>query len=276
MGTLRGGNGGEQPPENGSGGVPELPPEWGFIVIPDDASALDGEASTIRRQLRRQRRRDTWRRRLHLRPARPRAEDAVPSLGVPLIIMVIAVLATLTSLFAVAWPDRTGPRRGTATGDAAKPVVLPGLILTDRAGKAVRIRDNVPAAVLLVDGCDCDRLIADTVREANAGTYVLVVTTPGASASGSAPASPPPSPNVSPPPVPPAPSASPSVSVSAPPGVHLRHLIDVKGELRTAVGGLPAPGGGAVMLVATDWSVVWVRNGPVTIADFRDDLKQLR
>ena len=55
MGTLSGGNGGEQPPNGGgsSDGVPELPPEWGFIVIPDDAAELEGEAGEVRRQLRR-------------------------------------------------------------------------------------------------------------------------------------------------------------------------------------------------------------------------------
>ena len=42
MGSLRGDNGGERPPEGG--GLPDLPPEWGTIVIPDDASALEAIA----------------------------------------------------------------------------------------------------------------------------------------------------------------------------------------------------------------------------------------
>ena len=47
MGTPRGGNGDEQPPGGGGpfDGVSGMPPEWGPVVIPDDASALDTEAA---------------------------------------------------------------------------------------------------------------------------------------------------------------------------------------------------------------------------------------
>src|SRR5882757_954099 len=104
MGTLRGDNGGGERPQEG-GGLPDLPPEWGTIIIPDDAAALDGEGSSIRRQFRRAALRRRWRRRLHLpaEPARLTADDS-PGLAVPLLIMSIAVIATLVSLFAVAWP----------------------------------------------------------------------------------------------------------------------------------------------------------------------------
>jgi hypothetical protein len=100
MGTLSGGNGGWPPEE-----LPDLPPEWGTIVIPDDASELARDATRVRRELRREARQRTWRRRLHLPPARPRSpgEDA-STLGVPLLVISIAVIATLTSLFAIAWP----------------------------------------------------------------------------------------------------------------------------------------------------------------------------
>ncbi len=61
MGTLRGDNGGGRPPDGG--GLPDLPPEWGTVVIPDDLTELDDEAAVIRRDFRRQARRNRWRRR---------------------------------------------------------------------------------------------------------------------------------------------------------------------------------------------------------------------
>jgi hypothetical protein len=100
MGTLSGGNGGWPPEE-----LPDLPPEWGTIVIPDDASELAGESTRVRRELRREARRSTWRRRLHLASPPPRSPgEDTSTLGVPLLVISIAVIATLTSLFAIAWP----------------------------------------------------------------------------------------------------------------------------------------------------------------------------
>src|SRR5215475_9351092 len=165
MGTLRGDNGGERPP-NGDG-LPNLPPEWGHVVIPDDASELETEAVLVRKQLRRQVRGDRWRRRFGLRP-RPRAAGERPhALGLPLLIMAIAIIATLTSLFAIAWPSR--PRqtagnpvaRAPARAAASEPVVA-DVTLTDPTGAPVRLRDLLPAVVLLVDGCACADLVAGT------------------------------------------------------------------------------------------------------------------
>ena len=34
--------------------VPDLPPEWGEVVIPDDLAELDAEAEAVRRELHRQ------------------------------------------------------------------------------------------------------------------------------------------------------------------------------------------------------------------------------
>src|SRR5690348_4581692 len=117
MGTLRGDNGGERPP-NGDG-LPNLPPEWGHVVIPDDASELADEAVLVRKQLRRQVRRDRWRRRLGLRPRPSVPGEHQRALGLPLLIMAIAIIATLTSLFAIAWPSR--PRQSTGNPAARAP-----------------------------------------------------------------------------------------------------------------------------------------------------------
>ena len=145
MGTLRGDNGGGERPQDG-GGLPDLPPEWGTIIIPDDAGALDDEGTSIRRQFRRAAIRRRWRRRLHLRPEPiGRTGDDPPGLAVPLLIMSIAVIATLVSLFVVAWPRRNpngtpqlappSPGRG---GDSA------GLSLFDPGGAPVPMRDLTP------------------------------------------------------------------------------------------------------------------------------------
>src|SRR3954463_12808252 len=49
MGTRRDGNGNGWPPD----GLPDLPPEWGTVIIPDDLSELAEESSRVRRELRR-------------------------------------------------------------------------------------------------------------------------------------------------------------------------------------------------------------------------------
>jgi hypothetical protein len=104
MGTLSGGNGGGWPSDE----LPELPPEWGTIVIPDDASELTREATRVRRELRWRARELRWRRRLHLPQGNPRPHDEdIPALGVPLLVILIATIATLTSLFVIAWPTRS-------------------------------------------------------------------------------------------------------------------------------------------------------------------------
>ncbi|NJC73866.1 hypothetical protein HC031_29750 [Planosporangium thailandense] len=115
MGTLRGGNGGGWSPDE----LPELPPEWGPVVIPDDPAELAREASKVRRELRWEARRLRWRRRLHLPAPRSRTEDAA-ALGVPLLVVLIATIATLTSLFIISWP-RTPPRPELRPSAVASP-----------------------------------------------------------------------------------------------------------------------------------------------------------
>jgi hypothetical protein len=183
MSTLGGGNGDGWPPEGGgqSDGLPGLPPEWGSVVIPDDPAELAEEAAEVRRELRRQARRRAWRRRLGLPPRAP-GEEAQPSLGLPLLIMSIAVIATLTSLFAVAWPGRNNhagigpqtPRDASVTAPTAETV--PDLALADATGALVRLTAVTPAAVLLVDGCAaCDDLVTATATAAPDPVTVLVV-----------------------------------------------------------------------------------------------------
>jgi hypothetical protein len=182
MGTL-GDNGGNRPPDNGGqpDPVPDLPPEWGVIVIPDDPAELAEEAASVRRQLRREARSDRWRRRLHL-PRRGSTDDNA-AVGIPLLIMTIAVLATLTSLFAVAWPgSRPVPKIGTETsaGQTVQTPAVPAapavdVPLTDLAGGTARLRDTLPAVVVLVDGCQCHDLLAAVAAAADPSVTVVAV-----------------------------------------------------------------------------------------------------
>jgi hypothetical protein len=282
MKTPRGGNGDEQPPSGGGpfDGLSGMPPEWGPVVIPDDPSALDAEAQVIRKEFRRDARRYRWRRRLRL--SAPRTREA-PSLGVPLAIMAIAVVATLISLFAVAWP---GSYQGGPNGDAvttrARPLTLPDLTLLDTDGVPVRIRDAAPAVVLLVDGCRCEGVIANLTGTVDPRLGVLVVTTPDPNASASA--GPPGAGPGGNPSAGSSPNAGSSPSArstgTAPVGVRVRRLLDPAGALRASVPGLasPLPGPtahGTLLLVSSDWAVVQVVPTTVPMSELKSDLDKL-
>ncbi len=162
MGDLRPNNGGGMPPEDGSGAhrgdLPDFPPEWGTIVIPDDAAELDDEAAALRRELRRETRRTRLRQAFGLAPA---GADA-PSLGVPVVIMAVAVITTLLSLFVVTWDHRPSATAPVAPDGASAPatnIPLVNVTLADAAGARVQLGNVLPAVLLLVSGCDCADLI---------------------------------------------------------------------------------------------------------------------
>lgn len=195
MGDSRPDNGAGWPPDDGAGGLPELPPEWGTIVIPDDASELDDEADDIRRELRREARR----RRLRTLLGRHRADDQ-PTLGIPLMIMGIAILTTMISLFVVTWgrigtpfPTATPSAPDHTTSTTANPAAsdsgsapdssstssprtgLAQLVLRDESGGPVRLGNLLPAVILLVDACRCPGLVLDVAARAPAGVRVIAV-----------------------------------------------------------------------------------------------------
>lgn len=175
MGSLREGEGDGRPPPD-KGGLPDLPPEWGKVVVPDDLAELDREAAEFRKERRRASRAANWRRRMGLAP-RSENPDA-PPVGVPLIIMSIAIIAALTSLFAITLSTRTSPNSSappstTPTAAAAQQMI--DLALSDNTGQTVRIRDNLPAVILLLDGCACADLIAGAAAAAPANVNVIAV-----------------------------------------------------------------------------------------------------
>lgn len=191
MGENRPDNGGVIPPDEGgnahSDGLPALPPEWGTIIIPDDASELDAEAAAVRRELRL---RGT---RSRSRPGEPAAEllpgREQPSFAVPVVIMVVAVLTTLVSLFVAAWGRPAQPLPGatlttSAAQDAPAPesgagagrgTALGEVRLVDPAGGALRLADLLPAVILFVDDCACGQLVLDVARIVPAGVTVVAL-----------------------------------------------------------------------------------------------------
>ncbi|MEO3925393.1 hypothetical protein ABGB07_16210 [Micromonosporaceae bacterium B7E4] len=178
---------GDGRPDNGPfDGVPDLPADWGRIVIPDDPAELAAEAAQVRRELRLQARRDGWRRRLGL----PTTTAGPAPLRLSLLIMSVALLATLTSLFAITWPSPHRPvttgrstpgNPGTSTNPgsptAAAGQSLPALDLVGENGRVVPLRSLLPAVIILIDGCACDEHLDAAVRAVPPGVAVVAVST---------------------------------------------------------------------------------------------------
>jgi hypothetical protein len=177
MGDVRPDNGGGVPPEEGGSHpqhLPGFPPEWGPVIIPDDASELDDDALALRRELRRTGRRSRLRSVLGIPNT---GGERPPSLGVPVVIMAVAVLTTLVSLFVVTWgrqPSQPSPpvASGTRQVNGAR---LGDLVFADAAGTQVRLGQLFPAVLLLVDDCVCEPLILDVAAQAPAGVTVVPV-----------------------------------------------------------------------------------------------------
>jgi hypothetical protein len=259
MGTLRDDNGGGERPQDDDG-LPDLPPEWGTIIIPDDPGALDDEGTSIRRQFRRATIRRRWRRRLHL-PAEParRATDDSPGLAVPLLIMSIAVIATLVSLFAVTWPGHTPHTTPHLTPASSPPVVsLAQLSVFDPAGVAIPLKNLTPAVILLVDGCSCEKLITGTVNAVAARapsvappggpnpTSVLIVAT-----------------------------RAPTLPSGLNEAVRVRAVADPNNSLRAAVPALANDRTSAAVLVAADGTMIRALRAVTSADDFATDLPRL-
>lgn len=254
MGTS-GGDGGGWPPDGGGppDDLPELPPEWRSLVVPDDPAALADEAAAVRRELRRQRR--AARRQRLRRPSR--AGRGGPRLTY--IILVIAVLVTLASLFAAPWQGRPRPQvpprtTGTGTTTGTTGWELPALELVAADGGTVPLRGTLPVVILLIDGCRCTDLIVATAQ-ARTDLAVLTVTAGRA-----------------------APGFSPPASTPVPvrvPGAQVRHLIDPTGELRASLKLGPPDGAAAVVLVSDTGLIDRVVASTTSVGDFQRELARL-
>lgn len=179
-----GNNGGWSPDGGSPDDLPDLPEEWGVIVIPDDLSELSDEVEAVRAELSFTRPPATrWQRLLR--------RSGAAALRAPLLIITLAVLVTVASLFASAWP---GPPRQPATQRTAGTVddrieTLPALELIGTDGQTVPLRGPLPAVVMLIDGCACTALVDDTIKSVDPRIAVVTVTSGGATAGVLPPAS---------------------------------------------------------------------------------------
>ncbi len=237
MGTLWDDEG-RRPPD--PDGLPGLPPEWGLVVIPDDLSELAEEADQLRRELRRERRRDRWRSRLHLRRRAPSAPRRPRILLAPSIVMVLAILLTVASLFAAVAPGRT---RSTVGGRDRGGESLPDLVLVDSQGAPVQLSDYHPAVVILLDGCACPDLTNATAAAMPSGVALVLV-------------------------------SKEAVRDSAPKGLR---LADPTGQLRARVGaGTAVPEAATVLLVDRRGQIVRILPATRSVRDFSAELAALR
>jgi hypothetical protein len=174
-----GDNGGWTPDGGSPDDLPDLPAEWGVIVIPDDLAELDDEVRAIRAELHLADNPSRWRRFMH-RPSMRRVSRAVTAtLRAPILIVTLAVLVTLASLFASAWPSASRPpasqrTSGSSTSEGTTP--LPALTLLGADGQSVPLRDRLPAVILLIDGCDCSALVAAIIDQVRPEIAVITIT----------------------------------------------------------------------------------------------------
>lgn len=142
--------------------LPELPPEWGPLVIPDDARELAAEAEAVRAEL--WAARNAGRRTLFTRGWRRFG------LSGPLIALVLMLVAAIASLTVIALPyhpvrPRPAPLASTGTATGQLGGLLPDVRLLNDHHRAIAVRHVRPAVLLLMPaGCDCDDVAADLVR----------------------------------------------------------------------------------------------------------------
>jgi hypothetical protein len=244
MGTLD--DGGSGPFDD----LPELPPGWGPIRIPDDASELADEAARVRRELRERGDRPRAARpaergaaagaprpgagghvtELRWHPAEPATEP--PSLRLPLLIVTAALLAAVASLFAVAWSGARRPavQESAQTTETSAVRTVPALELIDEAGAQVPLRALLPAAIVLTDVCACESQVGVVRGAAPPGVTVIDLSRQQPSPAATAPAQP-----------------APAV---------VRRLRDPGGELRRFLGTAPTPGRAPLLLVDRTGEVV--------------------
>ncbi|MFF5174044.1 hypothetical protein ACFY3U_15560 [Micromonospora sp. NPDC000089] len=234
---------GHGPPE----GLPDLPPEWGRVVVPDDASELAAEAEQLRRELHGSAR-PGRRRRLSWLLTGP--DGRLPA-GLPVLIMLVALFTTLGGLAAVTWPrplrvaDRPTvvPNPAEPTPLAGRP--LPALDLIDADQTPVPLRGLLPTMIILLDACACAEQVGAAAAAAPAG--VQVVTVSGRRTVGDTPTA----------------------------AARVRPLADPAGGLRAALRLAPRPGTAPALLVDRDGTVIRVLPALGAADDYRADLARL-
>ncbi|GGQ43233.1 hypothetical protein [Couchioplanes azureus] len=256
MGSLSD-NGGGWPGDGGSpDGLPGLPEEWGVIVVPDDLSELSDEVTAVQAELHRARRQTRWQRFADRPGIRVLRRLSAAGLRAPVLIISMAIVVTIASLFASAW---SGPSRSPATQRSANttdegPEMLPALELIGTDGQPVPLRGQLPAVILLTEGCDCDKLVAETIAAVQAGIAVVTVHGPAPAATRHTPAT----------------NATPQAQ-----GKTVLELRDPAGGLRSATDLNRPDGTAAVLLVGRTGEIVRKVPRAATVAVFEPDLARL-
>ncbi|MET0425881.1 MAG: hypothetical protein ABW046_18570 [Actinoplanes sp.] len=236
--------------------LPDLPAEWGVIVVPDDLSELSDEVDAIRAELRLTEQPPGWRRFAARPGVRRLRRVAATTLRAPVLIISMAVLVTVASLFASAWP---GPPRQPAVQRTASasdlPVDnLPAIELVGADGRLVPLHGDLPAVIMLIDGCDCAQFVADTIAAVRPEIAVVTIS---AAAAASAAGTPPT-------------GATPQAQ-----GKTVRTLRDPANEARKTLRVGKADGTAAVLLVREGGEVVRTVPRIASIEDLRPDLARL-
>jgi hypothetical protein len=237
--------------------LPDLPEEWGVIVIPDDLAELSDEVDAIRAELRLTEGPTRWQRLLRRPGMRLLHRLATGAVRAPVLIISMAVLVTIASLFASAWPgpprQPTAQRTSSTTGDRL--TSLPALELTGADGRNVPLTAQLPAVIVLTEGCDCDQLVADTIAAVRPEIAVVTITGKVASSAGAGT-----------PPTGAAPQAQ---------GKKVQVLHDPSGDVRRQLKvGVP-DGTAAVLVVDRDAKVVRNLLRTISIDEFKPDLDRL-
>jgi len=239
--------------------LPDLPEEWGVIVIPDDLSELSDEVDAVRAELRLGDPPNRWQRLLRHPAMRRVREVASTTLRAPVLIISLAVLVTVASLFASAWPGppRQPTTQRTATTTSERATTLPALELLAADGQTVPLRSRLPAVILLVDGCTCAELVAATIDAVGPEIAVITVSTTATAASAATHGTPPT-------------GATPPAN-----GKTVRTLHDPTGSLRSHLR-LSAPDTtAAAVLVDRGSEIVRLVPRTASVEDFRADLARL-
>jgi hypothetical protein len=242
MGTLGDGDGPESgPPEP----LPDLPPDWGPIVVPDDPAELAAEAAQVRRELRRRNRRAGW----HRLPPVPGTAGR-PSLRTPALVLSITVLVTLVSLFAIARQAQQRAlltQRSTPSGGYGR--TLPALEMVDERGGVASLTGLLPAVIIFVDNCGCTEMVEATADSSPPGVTVIALI------SGQSVPSP--------------------AAARTPVGAVVRRLADPASQLRGLLRLAPQPGTATALLVARSGEIVRLVPTATSIEDYRADLPGL-
>ncbi|BEL11019.1 hypothetical protein Q0Z83_092100 [Actinoplanes sichuanensis] len=252
-------NGGRPPGGGPPDDLPDFPEEWGVIVIPDDLSELADEVEAVRAELHTGPPLTGWQRFIR-RPAVRRLRKAGALLvRTPALIVSMAILVTVASLFASAWPGppRQPASQRTSGTTEAQLDILPAWELTDAEGEAAPLVGRLPAVLLLTDGCDCARLLAETAAAAPDGVSVLAITAirPSMSAASM--------------------GTLPAVQTPSADGRGISYLLDPTDTLRDDLHLSTPDGTAAVILVDKQQKIVRIHPRTASIETFRPDLLRL-